>query len=793
MELTPKDLYEKLEFDKVIDLLINECMGDLGREYFTALSPETDPLSIERKLKEVKELKLAFEKSDRLPFSTYEDLTEDLKMLAIEGYVLSIDSVLRIYSVMAIVREIFRFFTPVRQQIYPTLFNHLRSISFDEDILKLILKVIDDKGNVRNDASENLIKIRRMMQSKQRELDAVYRRLIGEFRQRGLLTEGGETIRNGRRVLSVPIEHKRSIRGIIHDESATGRTAFIEPEAAIEVNNEIFELEAAERAEIYRILRELSAMLRPYHAKFFDYQSLVIIFDIVQAKARVAQRMKAIMPQIVNQPKFDIKKGRHPLLYVKNRAAGKETVPFNLELHAPNRILLVSGPNAGGKSVLLKGVGLIQLMLQCGLLVPVHELSEMSIFEKLFVSIGDSQSIEDDLSTYSSHLTLMNTILKNTDEKTLFLIDEFGSGTDPKMGGAIAEGVLRNLNFKNAWGVVTTHYGNLKMFAYKSQGIVNGCMNFDKDSMNPTYTLTVGRPGSSYAFEIATKVGLDKKVLEYAKKRVGEGEVNVDELLIDLQREKQELEQRLAEVNDKQTMLTKLIKNYDEQMKDVEFRRKKLKLDSKELLLAQTAKENKEIEKMLRDLRAEKDLEKARAIARQIKEEQARLGLEVKALAEEIYYQPTEGVQKPINIGDFVRLRTGSATGKVETLHRQEAVVIMGEMRMTLKIRDLQHANEPIETRSRKRVEIDLVEKAANFSSELDIRGLDMMTANKVLEGFLDQSLMAGSSHLRLVHGKGDGVLRKVVREKLKEYRAVKRSFHPEHFEGGDGVTVVEF
>ncbi len=789
----PKDIYEKLEFDKVLELLENECLGELGRDFFRNLTPQTDLSTVERQLKEVKELKIAFDKNDRFTLNAYEDFSEDLRMLAIEGYVLSLESVVKLYQTTAAVQNIYRFFTPVRQQIYPTSFEHLRKVTFNEHILKEILRVMDDKGNIKSDASPELVRIRRLTQSKIRELETVYRRIIGEFRQKGLLTDGGETVRNGRRVLSVPVEHKRSVRGIIHDESATGKTAFIEPEGAIDVNNEIFELEAAERGEIYRILRDLSAVLRPHCVAFAEYQQLVVIFDVLQSKARLAQKMKANMPQLSADARFGIHKGKHPLLYIKNRAAGRETVPFNLELRNDKRVLLVSGPNAGGKSVLLKAIGLMQLMLQSGLLVPVHEFSNMGIFDKILVSIGDAQSIEDDLSTYSSHLTLMNNFLQQANEKTLFLIDEFGGGTDPKMGGAIAEGVLRQLNFKKTWGVVTTHYGNLKMFAYKSQEIINGCMNFDKDTMTPTYTLTVGRPGSSYAFEIATKVGLNPKVVEYAKKRVGEDNVNVDELLIDLQREKQELEQQLAAVGEKQQMLSKLIKTYDEQLKDVEFRRKKLKLDSKEMLLAQTAKENKEIEKMLRALRAEKDLEKARGLSHQIKAEQVKLGVEIKELSEEIYYQPSEIVQKNIEVGDFVKMKTGSATGKVETISKQDVVVIMGEMRMKLKLRDLQQAAEPLELRSRKSVETDFIQKTANFETQLDIRGLDMMTALKVLQDFLDNALMTSSSTVRIVHGKGDGVLRKVVKEKLREYKSIKRSYQPESFEGGDGVTIVEF
>ncbi|NJN35596.1 MAG: hypothetical protein HC817_16375 [Saprospiraceae bacterium] len=322
-------------------------------------------------------------------------------------------------------------------------------------------------------------------------------------------------------------------------------------------------------------MRNLSDHLRPCAPVFLAYQDIIVQFDILIAKARVGSKMKAVMPQILNAPHLGIKKGRHPLLYLKNKAAGKETVPFTLELYKENRILLVSGPNAGGKSILMKSIGLLQLMLQSGLLVPVHELSEMGIFDNIFAHIGDSQSLEDDLSTYSSHLQNMKAFLKKASPESLILIDEFGSGTDPKMGGAIAEAILRGLNEKRIYGIVTTHYGNLKMFAYRTEGIINGCMNFDKDNLKPTYQLTVGRPGSSYAFEIAQNVGLDRDVLKYAKKRLGENEQAVDELLIDLQREKQEYDEKLKELSEKQSLLDKLIKQYDENVKDVEFRRKK--------------------------------------------------------------------------------------------------------------------------------------------------------------------------------------------------------------------------
>lgn len=796
MLLKPKDLYEKLEFDKIINLLEDDCSGELGQLYFAALQPETNLKSIERKLKEVKELKLCLEKNDKFPFNAYYDIEEDLKYLQIEGYVLSIDSLQRVSRILLIFRDLYKFFNGIRKEVYPNLYANIKEIFFDENLSKEITRVIDDEGNIRSDASPELVRIRKMIQSKQRELDSVYRRIIGEYRQKGWLTDNAETLRNGRRVLSVPVEHKRKIRGIIHDESTTGKTAFIEPEGAIEVNNDIFDLHQDEKQEIYRILRAISETLRPYTPQLIEYQHIIVHFDTILAKARLALKMKAVMPQLLNAPHLGIKKGRHPLLFLKNKAQGKETVPFNLELYNGNQILLVSGPNAGGKSILMKSIGLLQLMLQSGLLVPVHELSEMGIFEHFFAHIGDSQSLEDDLSTYSSHLENMKLFLKNANDQTLILIDEFGSGTDPKMGGAIAEAILRGLNEKKVFGVVTTHYGNLKMFAYRTEGIINGCMNFDKDNLKPTYKLTVGRPGSSYAFEIAQNVGLDKDVLKYAKKRIGENEQAVDELLIDLQREKQEYDEKLKELSEKQTMLDKLIKQYDENVKDIEFRRKKLKLDAKEFELQKNAQGNQELQRLIKELRQQdhsvNKIEKARTIQQEMRQNQSRLATEVTQLVEDVYYTPSP-IEKAIEAGDFVKMRAGSATGKVEEINKKEAIVLMGDMRVKVKLKDLVAVGTPLEIRSTPSVMTDSVTKSATFDPKVDLRGMSMLDAERVLQDFMDNAVLSSATTLRIVHGKGDGVLRKVVKKKLKEYKEVKNQFHPEHFEGGDGVTIVEF
>jgi DNA mismatch repair protein MutS2 len=797
MRLEPKDLYERLEFDKIIALLEKECLGELGQAAVQALTIFTDVKTIERQLREVSEYKLTLSNTDRFPLSAYEDLAEDLKMLDIQDYVLPEDGFRRINTVLVIMGDIFKFFTPDRQKVYPSLYDIVRPVNFDQTLSAAIGKVFDEEGGIRPDASPELQRIRRMIVSKERELDKVFRNLINTYRNNGWLTDNVESIRNNRRVFSVPSEHKRKIRGIIHDESATGRTAFIEPEPVIEINNDIFDFQQEERREIWRILKELSATLRPYTPAMRQYLTLLVRFDVILAKARLAWQMNGTMPKLGNRPHLGTEMGRHPLLFLKNKKLSRETVPFDLTLHGDNRIVVLSGPNAGGKSILMKSVGLLQLMLQSGMLVPVDEISEMGVFDKIFADIGDQQSIEDDLSTYSSRLVNMRNFLQHADDKTLVLIDEFGSGTDPKMGGAIAEAILKELNERRVFGVITTHYSNLKMFAFKNKGIVNGSMLFDQEHLAPTYMFKVGRPGSSYAFEIAQKSGLSKKIMAYARKRTGKSETAVDDLLIDLQREKKEVEDKLATMTEREKQLEKLIKNYEELQRDLDYRRKKFKLEAKEQALQEVARENKELERLVREIREQQNLEKAKELVHQHRQERKKVEANVRELQTEIYQTPAiqykEAKKGAIQPGDFVKMRNGGATGTVESVDKNKAIVIIGQMRMTVKVRDLEHAREPLDVRATTSVQSDTISQNSGFENKLDIRGMTPQEALKVVEDFIDRALLTSANHLSIVHGKGSGALRNVVRTKLREYREVKSAYHPANDEGGDGVTLVEF
>lgn len=794
MTFEPRDVFRKLEFDKVLELLEKEAMTPMAAEQLLALMPSTAFSQVDIWLREVREFKLALEKNDRFPLENYADIRPDLRMLEIAGYTLSAEVFQHILRILLVMRDIFKFFTSLKKEICPKLYDIIRPLSFDESLIRAISSVFYEDGEIRPDASPELIRIRRDMQHKARELDHRFRQLIQDYRSKGWLSDTPESFRNGRRVLSVPAEHKRKIRGIIHDESDTGRTVFIEPEQVIEVNNDIFDLEGEERREIFRILRDLSDTIRPYGPLLGQYLETLIRLDVIQAKARLAQSMRAGMPVLKEKPLIGVRKGYHPLLYLKNKSLGRKTVPFELRLNAENHILVLSGPNAGGKSVAMKSVGLLQLMVQSGLLIPVHELSEFGIFEQVFADIGDQQSLDDDLSTYSSRLQNARIFLEKATPRTLVLVDEMGSGTDPKPGGAIAESVLQGLYRKGVFAVITTHYSNLKVFAFRNQGILNGNMHFDKDTLSPTYELKIGRPGSSYAFEIAAKSGLPKPIIDHARNRTG-SETAVDDILIELQREKQELEEHLATVLAKEQSLERLIKTYDSMHQDLEIRRNRLKLDQKEFELRQSAQAGREVEKMLRQLREEKNLERMQQAAKDLRREQSEKARQVDDINAEVVKMEEKaapaGAVRPLRAGDYVRLRAGGATGRIEEIKGNKAHLTMGGLTVMVGVRDLLPVAPPVQQVATNAY-ADL-QQAAAFESKIDIRGMSKEEALRVLEKFVDDALLSNAAVLRILHGKGDGILRKLVRHKLKEYGGnLVRIYHPSQESGGDGVTIVE-
>lgn len=797
MHTAPQDLFEKLEFNKVKELLRTHCLGELGALRVDDLTLSTSAPFVRIQLREVSELLFSIEQRHHFPMRAYEDISEALKMLRIEGYVLAEDALQAIVIQLRIVQSIFRFFgrRDDIQTNYPTLYAFVKDLHFEDALIEQIDRVVNEEGKIRPDASSDLLRLRRLQSSKRQELDKVFRAIAQKYLTQGLLKENVESFRNGRRVLAVPSEFKRQVRGIIHDESASGRTAYIEPEGVIDINNDIFDLQTEEKREIYRILRTVSAELRPFVDVMQRYQDALVHYDVVQAKAQLAQQMKATMPKVLDTPHFKLQRARHPLLYLKNKHDGKPTVPFTFQFTHDNRILVLSGPNAGGKSIVLKAVGLFQLMTQAGLLIPVEKDSEIGIVQQTFADIGDQQSLEDELSTYSSRLQNARYFLEHATPNTLVLIDEFGSGTDPKMGGAIAESILRELNRRKVFGVITTHYSNLKFFAFKQKGIVNGSMIFDKDKLTPTYKLKVGKPGSSYAFEIAQKSGLPKPVIAFAKKRLGKDVKNFDELLVDLEREQQEVKEIREKLEKQQKHLDHLIKNYEYMQNELQHSRKRLKLQRKEQELMETSHAQKELQKTIRALREEENARQAEEKAKELLKAQQTRKKNLEGRVDEIkegIYEDYKRVDGEIEEGSHVALREGGARGVVQSIQRKRAEVLIGNIRMEVKLRDLVLVHNPIEKPQSVVVSTDTIKKQASFKSEVDIRGMRHSESMSAIEQFMDAALVANVATVRIIHGKGTGTLRTAVRRKLREYRAVTQIYHPEGNQGGDGVTIAE-
>ena len=554
MKFFPESTLVQLEYEKVKVLLSNHCKTEFGKAKSAALRIHTKKEFIDTELRQTNEYKLITQSGQVFPNDFVANIAKELKLLSIQGAVLSGEQFLLIKRLTQNTNNIFRWFDSERRQAYGALAKVINGTYYEKAIPQLIDEVLDETGNVKDNASEELYKIRMSLYKRRNELRRLFDKIVSKLNKQGYLTDIEESFMNGRRVLAVFAEQKRQIKGVLHGESDSRRTTFIEPEETTELNNEIFSLEHEESREVYKILRILTKNIGVYAAVLKTYFDIAGEYDFIQAKAKLAIEMGGNFPQIFDKAHIQLIDAYHPLLFLYNKVNNKPTIPVTLTLNEKQRILVISGPNAGGKTVTLKTVGLLQLMVQSGLLVPVHPDSEMGIFKQIMIHIGDTQSLEFELSTYSSHLKNMKHFMENANGKTLFFIDELGSGSDPNLGGAFAEVIMEELAFKHSFGIVTTHYLNLKVMANKVPGIINGAMQFDEKNLLPMYKLIVGKPGSSYTFSIAERIGLDKKLITKAKALVDEDHFTLDKLLNrteqDLQRidkDKSELQQLLKE------------------------------------------------------------------------------------------------------------------------------------------------------------------------------------------------------------------------------------------------------
>ncbi len=667
---------------------------------------------------------------------------------------------------------------------YPELYALSADVQIAPDLAAAMDRVVDEKGDVRDTASPELASIRSQILKTERSVRSAIQKVLQKAKSDQFTDEESTlTVRDGRLVIPVKAEFKKRISGFVHDESATGQTVYLEPGDVLDLNNKVQELKYAERREIIRILIELSNKVRANLSELEKGSGLLEKLDFIYAKAKLGEHLNGVVPRFKKQRSFRLVNAIHPLLYLSHKESGKPVVPLNLQLDHENRILIISGPNAGGKSVTLKTVGLLQYMFQCGLPVPVSEESELGIFSNIFLDIGDTQSIEDDLSTYSSHLTAMKYFLAHSNKQTLFLIDEFGKGTEPQFGGAIAESVLLELNKDKAYGIVTTHYQNLKKAGDEEKGLINGAMKYNLDKLEPLFQLEVGKPGSSFAFEIAGKIGLPSAIINSSKQKVGSSHVAYDELLNQLEKEKGKYEKLTKKLEADRRELDKTRKDYEDLREMLDVEQKRLIKDARQQAGQILTGANKEVERVIREIQESKA---SKERTRQLREELAK-----KASA----FQPkAEPKKASLKEGDAVKMEGQDLTGTIQKIKGKQVEVLFGSLKSIVSADKLLPAKATPQQRHQKKVKklgIDLNSKMATFTHELSIRGMRAGEAMEKVESFIDEALLLGVDEVRIVHGKGFGVLREIVRSYTKGHPSIA-SVESEHADrGGEGISII--
>ncbi len=791
MNIFPKNVPDKLDFPFILKELEHLCVGSLGRQLLFRHTFISDREELQRQLSYVKEFKEIIVNDKQLPQYGFDEMPF-LSKLHIENYYLDTRELLSLFHTLSSVLEVARYFSnKSRQALYPYLTNMIGRYNFEFAIVEQIAAVLDiDKEQIKEHATPELSKIRKQIREQIQEINAVFRRVIQEYKQNNILAETEETIRDGRRVLSVRSEFKRTIKGLIVDESENGNITYIEPEQTVFLNNKLTELYLDERREIQKILIDLTNKIRPHKENIESFQVLMAELDVIRSKAYFAVNYNCNMPLLSKDRKLYLRDFIHPVLYHHHQKAKKPIVENSILLDEKNRILVISGPNAGGKSIVLKSVGLLQLMLQFGMLIPAKENSEMSLFDNLFVDIGDEQSIENDLSTYSSHLSNMQYFTSKANSSTLVLIDEMGMGTDPALGGPMAEAVLECLHQKSVLGVVTTHFNNLKIYATETSNMQSGAMAFDIKNLKPLFQLQVGQPGSSFTFEIALKSGLQESIVKKAELMVGDKKV-LDDVLGDIQVERQYIKGLRKNVQVKEAQLDGLTKSYEQLNKELEKEKKRLLKQFESRLLERFNEESRNLENEMRAWKEEK-ADKDKFLKTRHYIDKNRNEIEQK-LDDQSQVVVPSGLSE-ITVGSRVRLDEGSEVGVVAELKNKMAVIAFGNIQTKVNIQHLVHiASAPkVDLSPVKSFASKIIIEKSQFDYNLDIRGLMKDEALIALDNFMDRAVMYGIHQLKIIHGRGTGALRQAVQFYLKGYPHVK-SFHYESDQfGGDGITIVE-
>lgn len=817
----PSNFEQKTGFDKVRLLVSDKCLSPLGKERVAAMSFSTDYAFISNELDLVDEFVKIQQGETDFPANYFFDVRYSLKRIRPEGTWMDEKELFDLKRSLQTIHDIIRFFQPGEDEEikYPALTALAGDILVFPQLVGRIDTILDKFGKVKDNASPELQTIRREMTITMSNISRNLQSILRAAQSEGVVEKDvTPTMRDGRLMIPVAPAFKRKIKGIVHDESASGKTVFIEPESVVEANNRIRELEGEEKREIIRILTDFTNFVRPLVPDILQSYEFLADIDFIRAKALFAIEIQGIRPVVEDKQQLDWARAIHPLLYLSLKKQHKEVVPLDIELTTEKRLLIISGPNAGGKSVCLKTVGLLQYMLQCGLLVPMHESSRTGLFEHLFIDIGDEQSIENDLSTYSSHLTHMKYFVRNCNERTILLIDEFGSGTEPQIGGAIAEALLNRFNQHKSFGVITTHYQNLKHFAEDTPGIVNGAMLYDRHLMQPLFKLAIGNPGSSFAIEIARKIGLPEDVIAEASEKVGMDYINMDKYLQDIVRDKRYWESKRQNIRQREKKLEDIIARYEKDLSEVNSQRKEIVREAKAEASRILSDANARIENTIREIKeaqaekertkqARQELQSFKDSVSDAQEEDDKLARKMAKLKEraerkkqkqKVSAQPVFN-RDVIEVGDAVRLKGQTSVGTVMELQEKQATVAFGMIKSTVKLDRLEKVSKnQIKKEIQKSTFVSeqtsdqMHEKRLHFKQEIDVRGMRGEEALQTVTYFIDDAIQVGAQQVRILHGTGTGILRQLIREYLRSVPGV-RSFHDEHVQfGGAGITVVE-
>ena len=832
----PQNFEQKIGFDQIRQLLKNKCLSTLGEERVDDMAFSDNYTDINRWLEQVMEFVRIIQEEDSFPDQYFFDVRTSLKRIRVEGLYMDEQELFDLRRSLETIRDIVRFLQQSDDDEeytdeegnspYPALKELAGDILVFPQLITRINNILDKFGKIKDNASTELLRIRRELSATTGSISRSLNAILRTAQSEGYVDKDvTPTMRDGRLVIPVAPGMKRKIKGIVHDESATGKTVFIEPAEVVEANNRIRELEGEERREIIRILTEFSSVIRPQIPALLQSYEFLAEIDFIRAKALLGLEFKAGKPSFEDRQILDWFDAIHPLLQLSLAKHGKKVIPLEIELTPQQRILLISGPNAGGKSVCLKTVGLLQYMLQCGLLVPMHERSHAGVFSHIFIDIGDEQSIEDDLSTYSSHLTNMKVMMKSCNEKSLILIDEFGGGTEPQIGGAIAEAVLKRFNQKQTFGVITTHYQNLKHFAESHEGVVNGAMLYDRHEMRALFQLQIGNPGSSFAVEIARKIGLPEEVIADASEIVGSEYIQSDKYLQDIVRDKRYWETKRQNIRKREKQMEETIARYEKEMEELERSRKEILKKAKEAAEQLLQESNAKIENTIRTIKeaqAEKEMtrlarqeltdfkEQVAAIEKQSMEEKIARKMdklrekqerkkEKKAQQQKAPAQPTP-VIKPIAEDDYVRIKGQTSVGQVLEINGKNAVVMFGLMKTNVKLDRLERTEAPQQNKALTKAttfvssetQERMYEKKLNFKQDIDVRGMRGDEAIQAVTYFIDDAILVGVSRVRILHGTGTGILRTLIRQYLATVPGVAH-FQDEHVQfGGAGITVVD-